>query len=358
MTSKERIITAFELDIPDKVPVSPRLDTLWLNNAGSELTKEIICKTDFIVNVDLLPDYVQYFGEQARSRCTIRTEGGRRYEKIDTPKGELTRIMRVYAGMMDWAEKHFFETPDDVDKALSIPFEMPELHFTEYRQWVDRVGDDGIVLGYIPDALCCPGLWFSPEEFIINTCALHTDLIRALLEKVSANILAMARSCLEQGVRYILIAGAELASQSLMGPEWFSKLVVTYDGSLIELIRQHGGYVWYHCHSKIRQIHKEIASMRPHLLSPCEKPPQGDIELKKLKESIGDRVCLAGNLDDEALLATGNRELIRERAQECLEAAMPGGGYILGGTEGCIFSRENAEAYLYLCELRDEYGVY
>ncbi|MBI3945329.1 MAG: hypothetical protein HY321_05385, partial [Armatimonadetes bacterium] len=76
------------------------------------------------------------------------------------------------------------------------------------------------------------------------------------------------------------------------------------------------------------------------------------------KESIGDRVCLAGNLDDEALLATGDREAIRERTLECLEAAMPGGGFCLGGTEGCVFSTKNAEAYLQMCEIRDEFGVY
>jgi len=358
MTSQERLLTAFNLGVPDKVPVAPRLDTLWLKNAGPELADEIIRKTDIVVHVDLLPYSVHYLGEEARSRCTVRTEGDLRFEEIDTPKGKLNSVIHLEQTMMDWAERHFFQSPEDVHKALSVPFKLPEIDMTEYEQWADRVGDDGLVVGHIPDPLCCPGLWFSPEEFVVNACAFHTDLVIELLKKVSANTLAIAQAYLDKGLRHTMVSGAELTSQTIMGPEWFSKLVAPFDGPLISLIKERGGDVWYHCHGKIRQIHREIADIAPTVLTPCEKPPQGDIELKDLKESIGDRVCLAGNLDDEALLASGDLALIRERSVECLEAAMPGGGFCLGGTEGCVFSRKNAEAYLYMCELRDEFGVY
>lgn len=358
MTSKERILTAYALGVPDKVPVSPRLDTLWLKNAGTELADRMIRTTDIVVHVDLLPDYVHYFGEAARRHCKVRTEGDLRYEEIDTPKGPLTRVIHIEPQMMDWAEKHFLASPEDVERALSIPFELPEIDLTGVNEWENRVGDEGLVVGHIPDALCCPGLWFSPEDFVLETCAYHTDLVIELLRKVSVNTMAIAEAYLDKGLRHTMMSGAELTSQTIMGPEWFSRLVAPFDGPLIAMIRERGGDVWYHCHGKISKIHRDIADIRPTVLTPCEKPPQGDIELAELKQSIGDRVCLAGNLDDEALLATGDRDLIRQRSLECLQAAMAGGGFLLGGTEGCVFSKENAEAYLYMCELRDQYGVY
>ncbi len=154
------------------------------------------------------------------------------------------------------------------------------------------------------------------------------------------------------------MAGAELCSQTIMGPEWFSQLVAPYDKELINLVKSGGGYIWYHCHGKIAKIHKEIADLGFDILTPCEKPPQGDITLKELKESIGDKVCLAGNLDDLTILATGDKELIKKEAIDVLENAKEGGGFLLGGTEGCVFSPENAEGYLQMCEIRDEYGVY
>ncbi|MBI3946728.1 MAG: hypothetical protein HY321_12465, partial [Armatimonadetes bacterium] len=288
MTSRERLLTAFNLGIPDKVPVAPRLDTRWLRNAGPALAAEIIERTDIVVHVDLLPDYAHYFGEEARRRCMTRTEDQRRYEEIETPRGTLRRVLQLEPAMMDWAREHFFKSPDDVEKALSIPFTLPAIDFSEYYEWVRRVGDNGLVVAHIPDALCCPGLWFSPDDFAINACALRTDLVKELLAKVSRNTLAITQACMEQGVRHIMISGAELTSQTLMGPQWFSQLVAPYDGPQIALVRQHGGTVWYHCHGKIRLIHREIAAIRPHVLTPCEKPPQGDIELWEMKESIGD----------------------------------------------------------------------
>ena len=153
-------------------------------------------------------------------------------------------------------------------------------------------------------------------------------------------------------------SGPELASQTIMGPEWFPRFVSPYDSQVAQMIRRSGGYTWCHCHGKIAKIHKYLADLGIHVLSPCEKPPQGDIELAALKASIGRQVCLAGNLDDLSLISTSNRDIIRNESLACLKAGMPGGAYILGGTEGCVFSKENAEGYLYMCQLRDQFGVY
>lgn len=358
MTSRERLLTAFRGGIPDKVPVGPRLDSKWLENAGETLARRIIRTTDIVFYVDLSPDYVHFFGEEARRRCAIRTENEVRIEEIETPKGKLTRRIRIEKDMMDWAEKPFFEGPEDVEKALSIPFEPIRLDASEYEAWDERIGEEGIVLAHIPDALCCPGLGFTPDQFLIHTCATHTDLILQLLEKVSANILHTAGAVLDLGIRWIMISGPELASQTIMGPQWFPRLVTPFDTPLAGLIRERGGVTWCHCHGKIRAVHKDLAATGIHVLTPCEKPPQGDITLRELKESIGKRVCLAGNLDDLGLLASGNLKLVEQQSRECLDAAMEGGGFVLGGTEGCVFSKETAESYLFMCEVRDRYGVY
>ena len=42
MNSQERILTAYDRGIPDKVPVVPRLDSKWLHNAGPEIADYIL----------------------------------------------------------------------------------------------------------------------------------------------------------------------------------------------------------------------------------------------------------------------------------------------------------------------------
>ncbi len=358
MTSRERLTAVFERRIPDKVPVAPRLDPKWLQNAGPALADRIIRTTDIVLYLDLLPDVGLFLGQEAQERLRTETRGDLRTETLDTPKGPLTRVVRIEADMMDWAERHFFETADDLEKALAIPYAPARVDLAEYRRWDARVGEDGVVLAHVADALCCPGLWFSPEQFVVSACAESTDRVLELMARVNRSILDVTAACLAGGVRWFMQSGAELASQTLLGPEWFGRLVTPFDGPVAQTIRRAGGYTWCHCHGKISRVHRDLAALGAHVLSPCEQPPQGDISLADLKRSIGAEIALAGTLDDLALLASGDRPRIRAEALACIEAGMPGGGFLLGGTEGCVFSLANAESYLYLCELRDRFGRY
>ncbi|MDP6777303.1 MAG: uroporphyrinogen decarboxylase family protein [Candidatus Latescibacteria bacterium] len=358
MNSRERLITAFEGRLPDRVPVTPRVDPKWMDNAGDAWAGRIIRETDIALYLDVVPDTVLYLGEAARRALSVTQGDGMRTEVIRTPNGPLTRTLSVEAEMMDWATVHFFGCADDVGKALSLPLDPPEVDLSEYDAWERRIGDEGIVGVHLFDPLCCPGLWFSPEEYLIHACVTHTELVEELLVRVLENMVSFVQICLDRGVRHFLMAGAELACQTLMGPKWFSRLVTPYDAPLVDQVREGGGYVWYHCHGKIAHIHREMADLGFHVLTPCEKPPHGDIELAELKASVGHRVCLAGNLDDLDLLSSDRVDEIDRRAQECLADAMDGGRFILAGTEGCVFSPQNAEGYLRMCRVRDEVGCY
>ena len=358
MKSRERILSVFNHEIPDKVPVTPRFDTKWFNNAGVEYTDKIIKTTDIALYVDTIPDYVLYLGEETRANLISHDDGTMKSEIIRTPKGEIKRTLQLEKYMMDWATEHFFKSPEDIEKVLSIPYSPPEPDFSEYDKWEERIGDEGIVGVHLMNALCCPGLWINPEDYIVYACVSHTDMVKEITARVNENLKRYVQLCLDYGIRHFLMAGAELCSQTIMGPEWFSRLVAPYDRELIEAVKSGGGYIWYHCHGKIARIHEEMAELGFDVLTPCEKPPHGDITLRKLKKSIGKKVALAGNLDDLNVLATGDRDMIERETVSCLEQAKEGGGFLLGGAEGCIFSPENAEGYLWMCEIRDKYGMY
>lgn len=358
MNSRERILKVFNHEIPDKVPVTPRFDTKWFQNAGPEYTEKIIKTTDLALYVDTVPDYVLYLGEETRKNLIFHDDGNRKTETIRTPKGEIKRTLRLEKYMMDWATEHFFKSPEDIEKALSIPYAPPELDFSDYEKWNKRIGNEGIVGVHLMNALCCPGLWLNPEDFIIYACVSHTNLVREITAKVNENLKQFVHHCLNYGIRHFLMAGAELCSQTIMGPEWFSRLVAPFDRELIETVKSGGGYVWYHCHGKIARIHKEMSELGFDVLTPCEKPPHGDITLRELKNSIGKKVALAGNLDDLMVLATGDRDMIERETISCLKQAKENGGFLLGGAEGCVFSPENANGYLWMCEVRDKYGRY
>jgi len=57
------------------------------------------------------------------------------------------------------------------------------------------------------------------------------------------------------------------------------------------------------------------------------------VDLRLAKATIGDRVCLIGNIDPVAVMLQGTAAQVEAAAQACVDVAAPGGGYILG--TGC-----------------------
>jgi uroporphyrinogen decarboxylase len=71
-------------------------------------------------------------------------------------------------------------------------------------------------------------------------------------------------------------------------------------------------------------------------------------EAMKTKELIGDKVCLLGNLDPVRIMQNGTAQTVTDEALKVLEAAAPGGGFILcaAGAYGVGTPRENIRALL------------
>lgn len=72
------------------------------------------------------------------------------------------------------------------------------------------------------------------------------------------------------------------------------------------------------------------------------------MELDLLKQTIGDKVCLMGNLNTVALMMNSSADAVRKAAQQACETAAPGGGFILtsAGAVGDATPHENILAML------------
>jgi uroporphyrinogen-III decarboxylase len=66
---------------------------------------------------------------------------------------------------------------------------------------------------------------------------------------------------------------------------------------MIEAIHRHAGYARIHCHGNLKSILDDIAAMGADGLDPIEPPPQGDVELKYVRQRYGKDMVLFGNLE-------------------------------------------------------------
>ena len=70
------------------------------------------------------------------------------------------------------------------------------------------------------------------------------------------------------------------------------------------------------------------------ILSTLPPPPVGDVDLKQAKAAVGDRICLNGNIDIVNVMGGGTEEDVRRAVRQAILDAAPGGGFILGSSDG------------------------
>ncbi len=139
-----------------------------------------------------------------------------------------------------------------------------------------------------------------------------------------------------------------------LSPKMFAEFVTPYLHRLIEGHRKNGAYVIKHTDGNIMPVLDQLASCRPHALHSID--PQAKVDLGEVKRLIGDKICLAGNVNC-GLLQTGTDDEVRADIMRSLRDGMPGGGYIFC-TSNVAFKGMPPERYKMMMEMRKTYGRY
>jgi len=84
--------------------------------------------------------------------------------------------------------------------------------------------------------------------------------------------------------------------------------------------------------------------------------PTAGVKLSEVKEMVGDRLCLAGNLDITHILVDATREEVFEAVRASIQAAGKGGGYILAPTNS--HPDMDVERLRWMLTAAEEYGRY
>ena len=340
MTSKERLLRAFAGGEPDRVPVSPF--GLGRIAPDSALAEELIAKTDILVDVGCPGD--PFAGQAVRTRT--EDAPGMTTIVIETPSGPLTqRIKRT--SVTSATVEYPFKTTDDVERFLSIPYEPPEVDTAGHDAWVERIGDEGLVLAGICNGVCLPASWFSPEGFCLAWADMP-DVVASLTDLAAQRVNRHVERLCQGGVKAFRIIGGEYVSVQL-GHAAFAELVTPYDSELVDIIHHYGGVAYYHNHGKVMDYLPALAELGIDALDPLEAPPWGDVDLAEARKRAGDKLCFVGNLDDMEVLESLPLDDVLEMGRERLSAAGTK-AFVLGGTASGTYGERGARAFMALAE--------
>ncbi|MCA9436412.1 MAG: hypothetical protein KC978_11570, partial [Candidatus Omnitrophica bacterium] len=216
---------------------------------------------------------------------------------------------------------------DDLRAFLQIPplAEDGEPDIAPVLQTERAIGDSGIVMIDTPDPLCLAAMLFDMADYTV-IASTENLLFRQLLDWF-ASVLIPRTEAVAKALpgRLWRIYGPEYASPPYLRPKLFREYVCEYVGPMVEIIHRYGGYARIHSHGNLKGILEDIISMNPDGLDPIEPPPQGDVELREVRDKYGKELVLFGNLEvsDIETLPT---DLFAERVKRALEEGTAGEG--------------------------------
>ncbi len=343
MNSLDRVTAALERRQPDRVPLFE-------------------CVIDERVQQALLPgaDYFEFnewlgLDNVGQNRSSWSRDN---VEFIDEAKGlfrDKWGVIRAFG-------------PESTPVPVEGPIKRPE----DLKTYTppDPEADD--VLGAIPDIVArykgkkavsaiCRDAFFNPA-FLRGTGQFLMDMIErpAFVHELidvclSYDIRAMQRM-VAAGVD-VVVFGDDYADKhaTLMSPAHFREFVLPGLKRCVDAAHEAGAYVVKHTDGNIMGIIDMLVDAGIDALNPLE--PQAGMDIGRIKERYGKRICLVGNIDCGYLLSQAPVGEVREVTRRTIETAKPGGGYCLSSSNS-IHSSVKPESLMAMVETLREHGGY
>jgi len=322
MTPKERALAALYLEEPDIVPV---FET-WTSRLIVErlLGREYRNMLDFIDFCKKLGlDFIEVPNGSPRNFKP-------RYLGENVYVDEFGRVFEFRSDTKtDWYRGPWFK---DIESYLDFEYPDPlsigrldniELAVREAGQWYAVAGE--IDWGIFERSWTPIGM----ERFLK---AIYTErsAVRKIIDRSLKFNLELANSIVDAGVD-VLLSGDDMADNHgpFVSPTVFKEFFFEPLKSLVHSVKKRGIPFILHTDGNIYPILSFLIDAGIDALHPLQ--PQA-IDIRKFKEVYGNRICLMGNVDISTVLPFGTPEDIAKAVRACIEAAAPGGGYILSSS--------------------------
>lgn len=193
-------------------------------------------------------------------------------------------------------------------------------------------------------------------EGILEAMLEEPELVELVMDKVLACNMEIVRSAIRAGAE-VIVLGDDYAGNHgpLLSPAMFEHFILPRLKKMIELIHEEGAFCIKHSDGNLYSLLELILSAGPDGINPIE--PVAGMELKKVKELVGDRVCLSGNIDCAHLLPHGSGEEVERAVRQAILDAGEGGGFILSSSNS-IHSSCNPANLIAMVEAGRKYGLY
>lgn len=198
-----------------------------------------------------------------------------------------------------WTVEHLLKDADDLRAWLTLP-ETPTTLEVDAARIIEaerRLGESGIVMLDTGDPLGMVAPLFDMGTYTVIAMT-EPELFRRALDRMARRLYPQVEAvAMALPGRLWRIWGPEYASPPYLPPRLFHDYATEYVRPMVKIIHRHGGYARLHSHGRLMAVLDEICATGCDGLDPIEPPPQGDVELRHVRERYGRQLVLFGNLE-------------------------------------------------------------
>ncbi|MBC7120899.1 MAG: uroporphyrinogen decarboxylase family protein [Candidatus Methanosuratus sp.] len=341
MTPYERLMIAFELKKPDRVPVTPFVREWCVRQAGYKFS-EVMSNTEKYV-------YSQLY--------SIRKYG---YDMV-------LDLLAVHAESE--AMGSVLKIPEDAPPSVDIPAvndyskDLPKLRIPHPRKdgrlplilkgtkrLKEAVGDTIPVMGYVQACWRHTCMMRGTERALLDMKK-NPDALKELLDIATESCIVYGEAVVEAGADLIWVSDPT-SSGDMISKKAFEEFVYPFLRRQIKAFKRMGTKVFLHICGNVNDRLESMANTGADAISVDEK-----VDLAKAKTLIGNRVCIMGNISPGVTLLQKTPQDVEQECKVAIEKAMEGGGFVLA--PGCIIPAATpGENIAAMVNSVKKYGVY
>lgn len=306
MTSRERVMTALNLGQPDRVPwleayVHPSLVTKLLGRPVPTVPGALF---PYEIRERLCFDHISY--------------------TLEPP----VYAERKQSGDMNLIKTPWLKTWEDLDKLKKwLPDNSSDAFYENANAYLKGKGDYA-ALCILKVGLASTYNSMGYEDFVYNLYE-DPDFIVACLETWGEWCSRTIQRVNEMDFDVVQVA-EDIAFQqgAMVKPAQYEKYIFPFFKKMFAKIKKP---VIYHSDGDYNSILPYVLQYNVKGIANLEPPV---MDIFKLKETYGDKVCLVGNIDLHYTLTMGTPEETTAEVKERLERVGKGGGYMITSSNG------------------------
>jgi uroporphyrinogen decarboxylase len=327
MTSRQRVLTALKLQEPDRVPLVAFSMTFTARYAGVKFS-DYVSRAEVMAEAEIKA--CRRFGwddvcNSSDVALFAQAIGG----EVFMPENDIPRFVKPVLSVDHPRE--------DFERIRQRPVEeyiqngrLAEL-IRSVRYMRQGVGDEVAVIGWIEGAFQGTMLLFGADPRALMVMRSDPGLTFEIFSWYNEYAYAAAKAMIDNGADII---GCGESVAYYLSPELFQMAAYPFEQLLFQRITDAGAKVLIHCCGNVPQCIGFAPDLNPGGAIQFDY----QVNLRKAKQQIGDRITLMGNLDCNRILHLGSKDDVLRTCRKAIDDAGAGGGYWLSG--GCEIPRD------------------